>query len=100
MMKFSRNALLGAMALGGLVLGAGNASALPMPDPAIAAQTQAQPAIGVEKTRWVCGPYRCFWRPGYGYYGPRRFYGPRPWGWRHRWHGGWHHGWHRGWHRW
>jgi len=40
----------------------------------------------VEQVRWVCGPFRCWWRPNYyGYYG---YYGyrHRPW-WR----------WHRGW---
>jgi hypothetical protein len=33
----------------------------------------------VENVRWVCGPYRCWWRPNY-YYG---WY--RPWGWRYGW---------------
>jgi hypothetical protein len=33
----------------------------------------------VEQARWVCGPFRCWWRPNYyGYYG---YYGYRPW-WR------------------
>lgn len=38
----------------------------------------------VEQVRWVCGPFRCWWRPNYyPYYG---FYRPyRPWGWRRRW---------------
>lgn len=42
----------------------------------------------VEQARWVCGAFRCWWRPNYyGYYG---YYGyrHRPW-WR----------WHRGWYR-
>jgi hypothetical protein len=45
----------------------------------------------VEQARWVCGPFRCWWRPSYyGYYGGYRPYGYyRPWGW--------HRGWHRGW---
>jgi hypothetical protein len=45
----------------------------------------------VEQARWVCGPFRCWWRPNYyGYYGAYRPYGYyRPWGW--------HRGWHRGW---
>jgi hypothetical protein len=42
----------------------------------------------VEQARWVCGPFRCWWRPNYygyyGHYGYRPFY--RHWGW-HR--GGW-----------
>jgi hypothetical protein len=57
----------------------------------------AKSSVGIQQARWVCGPYRCFWRPGprlgwgwgwrrplYGFYGPR-------WGWR----GGW--GWRRRW---
>jgi hypothetical protein len=51
-------------------------------NPAVVAHSEA--ASGVQQTRWVCGPYRCFWRPNYYGWG-------RPWGWR----GGW--GWHRGW---
>lgn len=43
-------------------------------------------AIGqVEQARWVCGPFRCWWRPNYyGYYG---YYGyrHRPWRWRRGW---------------
>ena len=36
---------------------------------------------GIQNVRWVCGPYRCWWRPNYYahapgyYYGPPRFYG-------------------------
>ena len=46
----------------------------------------ADPVGRVEQTRWVCGPFRCWWRPDYyGYYGYRH----RPWwrwrrGWRDR----------------
>lgn len=32
-----------------------------------------QPAARIEQARWVCGPYRCFWRPNYwggGWRGP------------------------------
>ncbi len=56
---------------------------------------EAQTTQNVQQVRWVCGPYRCWWRPG-PYWWPGR-----PWGWWgwHRW--GWHpwgwHGW--GWHR-
>ncbi|WP_036285181.1 hypothetical protein [Methylocystis sp. ATCC 49242] len=32
---------------------------------------------GVEKTRWVCGPYRCWRRPNHFYYGG----GPANYGW-------------------
>lgn len=32
----------------------------------------------VEKVVWVCGPYRCFWRPPVRYYyAPRAYVGPR-----------------------
>lgn len=40
--------------------------------------TLAAPAAvsdGVQNVRWVCGPYRCAWRPNYFYYGPPRAYG-------------------------
>jgi hypothetical protein len=36
----------------------------------------------VEQVRWVCGPYRCWWRPNY-YYGGYAYY-PRHRYWRHR----------------
>jgi hypothetical protein len=56
------------------------AYAMPSLDPGVStAATAAAPQI--EQARWVCGPYRCGWRPNY--------WGPRPgWGWR------------RGWRRW
>jgi hypothetical protein len=58
--------------------------------------THADIASNVEQVRWVCGPYRCWWRPNYygayGYYGGPRYYGyggpryyGRPWGGRYRW---------------
>jgi hypothetical protein len=53
-------------------LGAVSASAMP-----IANLAQGLEA-NVENVRWVCGPYRCWWRPGWGYYRP--YY--RRWGWR------------------
>lgn len=94
-----------AIAFGGAGVLAAPASAAPMLDPGIAHSsdlTGAKP----EAVRWVCGPYRCWWRPG-PYYGGYGFYGrPRPWGygygWRRPgWGGGWHGGgWHGGWRRW
>ena len=71
-------ALFGALALGSVGLAA-PASAAPMIDPGVA---HASDLAGVtpETVRWVCGPYRCFFRPGprfYGGYGPR-FYGGGP----------------------
>jgi hypothetical protein len=56
----------------------------------------AAPAAQAQNVAWVCGPYRCWWRPSYyggyyfgpprayGYWGPRPFYGPR-WGYRRWW---------------
>jgi hypothetical protein len=42
-----------------------------------------QLAVDVQNVAWVCGPYRCWWRPNY--WGARRWWGPRwGWGWR-RW---------------
>jgi hypothetical protein len=87
-----------ALLAGGLALGAGQACAMPAFDHALTTTPQAaQP----EQVRWVCGPWRCFWRPNYFYrpfafYGPRPYWRPRPywgfyrpyrpwgWGWRHR----------------
>lgn len=72
---------LAAMAIGCAM--AGTAVAMP-------AEHLSAPNSGLmQKTVWVCGPYRCWWRPGPRYWGP----GPR-WGWYHRPY------WHRRWHRW
>ena len=58
---------------------AGTAIAMP------AEQLSAPHAALLQKTAWVCGPYRCWWRPGPPYWGPRRWGWYRPyWGW-HRW---------------
>ena len=69
-------ALVGAVALGALAFGSGSASAIPngLPSDAISSNLQ--------NVRWVCGPFRCFWRPNfYAFYGPRPYaWGPRRWG--------------------
>lgn len=73
------------------------ASAAPTLDPGVA-RTSDQSAVRPESVRWVCGPYRCWWRPGppVGFYGPRPWVGPG-WGWRGP---GWGPGWGRpGWGR-
>ncbi len=66
----------------------GQASAMPADGLATAA---SQVAEGVQDAAYVCGPYRCWWRPGPywgpGCYGPG-YYGPRPY---------WGYGWHRRW---
>jgi hypothetical protein len=73
-----------ALALGiGILPLAPAARAMPVGGLAIAT---TQLADGIQTVRWVCGPYRCWWRPNYysyapGYYygGPRFYgYGPRP----------------------
>ena len=81
-------ALLGLVALGGCAVST-IATAMPV-------APLSDPTVNIEPVHWVCGPYRCFWRPNYysyGYYGPPRvfprFYG-RPYGWGGGWRGGWH----------
>lgn len=63
------------------------ASAMPMNGPVSAA---TQIADSLQDVRWVCGPYRCWWRPGPYWRGP--YWGPPYpyWGWRRwRWHRYW-----------
>ena len=36
----------------------------------------AEVVNAAENAAWVCGPYRCGWRPGYAYWRPH-YYGPR-----------------------
>jgi hypothetical protein len=68
-------------------LQANRAEAMTLVAPAGLANAAAGTAI-TQEARWVCGRYRCWWRPG-------PYYGGRPWGWR-RW--GWHRwAWHRRW---
>ena len=55
-----------------------SASAMPI------ANLSHDAATNVENVRWVCGPYRCWWQPGWGYYHrPYWGYGPR-WGYYRR----------------
>ena len=63
-----------AAAVTGCVL-AGSAVAMP------ADRLSAPAASFVEHAAWVCGPYRCWWRPGPPWLVP----GPPPWAWRHHW---------------
>ena len=90
----------------GLALPAASTSAAALPLSGVAAGfdradlRDGQPAAQIEQARWVCGPYRCFWRPNYwggpGWRGP----GWRGPGWRGPgWRGpGWGYGWRdRGW---
>jgi hypothetical protein len=55
-------------------------SAAAMPAAKLDTNAQQSAANAVQNVHWVCGPYRCWWRPNYyNYYGPRyyNFYGPR-----------------------
>jgi hypothetical protein len=59
----------------GLVLGAANvgpASAMPAANLAAAMSETSN----VQNVVWVCGPFRCWWRPNYWYY-PRVYRYPR-----------------------
>ena len=101
MLKSLKGALAAVAALGALATASGGAAAMPMIDhaPAVVAATEGVGAV--QPVRWVCGPYRCFFRPNY--WRPYPVYG---YGW-HRWHRP-SYGWHRpygygrryGWHRW
>ena len=71
MTKAQKSGLAAALALGALALGAPAASAMPMGLAPIATSAQ------IDTVRWVCGPYRCHWRPDYGYRHHHRH------GWRH-----------------
>jgi hypothetical protein len=87
-MKYFKHSLVAVIALGGVALSASGASAMPNGLPSATAAAQSD----VENVRWVCGPYRCWWQPGWG----------PGWGWHRPW--GWGPGWHRpwgpGWRRW
>src|SRR5919199_1563816 len=79
-MNTVNKALVAAAMLGALGLGGGSASAMPLSGPVAAAKALSN---NTTEVRWVCGPYRCWWRPNYYYArpwwgGPRPFYG-RPW---------------------
>jgi hypothetical protein len=78
--------LVAAVTLGGVALASNPASAMPN---GLSALSEQQ-ASDVQDVRWVCGPFRCWWRPnwygGYGFVGPRPWIGRRwGWGWRRRW---------------
>jgi hypothetical protein len=73
--------LAGLAMLGGVALSSGTASAMPVVNPTLGAQTGL-----VQQAALVCNAWgHCWQRPFYGYYHPHYF-------------GGW--GWHPWWHRW
>ena len=70
-------ALVAGTVLGSASLIAPTASAMPASGLAAASN---QLAANLQNVAWVCGPYRCWWRPNYGpYWGYRRWWGPRRW---------------------
>ena len=73
-MTHLKHTLAAAAAFGVLALAPTGASAIPNGLPSI---SQAAPS-NIEELRWVCGPRRCWWRPGWY----------RGYGWRHRGGGG------------
>ena len=77
--------------LAGAGMMAGTASAMPINGQLAAT---APTTTDAQQVRWVCGPYRCWWRPG-PYWGGGPYWGPR---WGYGWRGGWRGGWHGGWH--
>lgn len=94
-------AALALAALGVVGFGSGPAAAgVAVPSlaaPAAAVDLVAPPAPLAENVRWVCGPWRCFWRPNWTHW-----YVPpyaRAWGppvrpncyWRRTWGGAWVH---------
>ncbi len=88
MMISVKAAALAAVVLGGSALAAGSASAMPVGvDPAVATGSDVAPLA--QQARWVCGPYRCFWRPNYfvgrPFVGRPYGYWGRGWGWRRHW---------------
>ncbi|WP_249122830.1 MULTISPECIES: hypothetical protein [unclassified Bradyrhizobium] len=99
----ARLALLACVATIGMALSSSGASAA-MPNGLQGVQTP----VHTDQVRWVCNPWRCWWRPnyyygygygpGYGYYGGPRYYYGGGWGYRRGWGGGWGGGWHGGWH--
>ncbi len=95
MMSNLRTTLGAALVLGatGLALPASTTSAAAMPLAGIdAGVVRDGQTAGIDQVRWICGPYRCRWVPGfYGYgpgYGYGYGYGPG-WGYRRGWGGGW-----------
>ena len=87
MIKSLKITLAAAAAMGGVALSGASASAMPVVGSAVAPAAEVHG--NVQDVRLVCGPFRCFYRPGfYGYYGYRPFYGRRFfWGPRYRYYG-------------
>lgn len=105
-MKSLRFTLMAVAALCSGALSVTPAAAMPFAKPAVASDE------AVQNVAFVCGPFRCWWRPSYyaPVYGPAYvipyttgpgWYGGPGWGggWRAGWYGGWRPGWGGGWYR-
>jgi len=83
-MRNLKYALAAAAALGAVAFVPGSVSAMPNGLPSTANAVTSS----VQDVHWVCGPYRCWRRPGYRYDGAYGYYGPRVWrpglGWAYR----------------
>jgi hypothetical protein len=68
-MKNLKLVMVASIGFSGIGLAGQPASATPMSglDPAIA--TSLDTAKNVERIRWICGPWRCHWVPGWRRYG-------------------------------
>lgn len=70
---------IAALSLGALLgVGAMIHPASSMPANGLAAAVNTPAPNGVQKIGWVCGPYRCWWRPFTGgpFWAPYRYWGP------------------------
>ena len=91
-----RNSILPAAAIAaGIALAAPANNTAAMPVATLGQLGLAEGAAGaLEKAVLVCGPWACYWQPGYwGWYRPYPY-----WGWRRHYWWGWHRPW--GWRRW
>ena len=95
-MKHRRTAAIAvSIACTTLTLSAGGTFALPASGIPSSSIDQSGVQSTVENVRWVCGPYRCWWRPAYVYQESAPVWGDFDGGDRWRNHQGWghHHGW-------
>jgi hypothetical protein len=79
-MRYLNIAMVAVTALLGAMLVSRAASAMPVSDLAAAS---GELSADIQKVRWVCGPYRCWWQPNYYYAYP--FWRPRLTPYAYRW---------------
>jgi hypothetical protein len=71
-MHVLKTALVAVATLGSVSLAAGSAAAMPVAGLAAAAKELSG---DLQNVRWICGWYRCWWRPGF-YYARPIYYRP------------------------